>query len=174
MLQVSIVVGNPNPNSRTRMIAERVIEKLFMGHRIEVAVVELAHHESALFSWPSPKMAVLTERVAKSDLIVFASPTYKASYTGLLKAFLDRYSSQSLAGVPAISIMTGGSMDHSMAPVVNLSPLLHELGANPLRILYFTTEDMAKLDTVTSDFAESIRNALSKYALLAAATSENA
>lgn len=33
----------------------------------------------------------LNARVAESDLAVFASPTYNATFTGLLKAFLDRY-----------------------------------------------------------------------------------
>jgi FMN reductase len=41
------------------------------------------------------------EEIAASDIAIFASPTYKASDTGMLKAFLDRYGSNGLAGVVA-------------------------------------------------------------------------
>ncbi|MEV8610856.1 NAD(P)H-dependent oxidoreductase [Amycolatopsis sp. NPDC051373] len=66
-------------------------------------------HSAEIFAWPSEVMSALTERVAGSDLVVIASPTYKATYTGLVKAFLDRYAAGALAGVTAIPVMTGGS-----------------------------------------------------------------
>ena len=36
-------------------------------------------------------MADLVARVGEADLVVVASPTYKGTYTGLLKLFLDRF-----------------------------------------------------------------------------------
>ena len=42
-------------------------------------------------------------------MIVAASPTYKATYTGMLKAFFDRYGSNGLAGLVAVPLMTGGA-----------------------------------------------------------------
>lgn len=66
-----------------------------------------------------------------------ASPTYKASYTGLLKLFLDRFSVGSLAGVTAIPLMLGGDWRHSLAPELFLKPVLAELGASsPTRGLF--------------------------------------
>ena len=59
--------------------------------------VDLADHASELFDVDSPTIEVLLESVAKSDVVVVASPTYKATYTGLLKAFLDRYPNDALA-----------------------------------------------------------------------------
>lgn len=47
-----------------------------------------------------------------SDVVV-AAPTYRAAYTGLLKAFLDRYPSNGLS-VTAFAVMTGASATHSM------------------------------------------------------------
>ena len=69
-------------------------------------------------------MAALNASVAESDLVVFASPTYKATYTGLLKAFLDRYPANGLAGVTAIPVHTGADYSHAMGPTYNLAPLL--------------------------------------------------
>ena len=44
-----------------------------------------------LFDWRLRDVADLVEEVAGSLVVVVASPTYKATYTGLLKAFLDRF-----------------------------------------------------------------------------------
>ena len=61
-----------------------------------------------LFDWADPALTRLTAPVAAADIAIFASPTYKAAYTGLLKAFLDRYGSNGLAGVTAVPVMTCG------------------------------------------------------------------
>ena len=59
------------------------------------------------------ELSRLTAEVAAADIAVFASPTYKAAYTGLLKAFLDRYGSNGLAGTIAVPVMTGGWAGHA-------------------------------------------------------------
>lgn len=128
-LKVSVVVGNPKPESRTRMAAELLVKKLLDPGSYSINVVDLADHASEVFAWPSEVMQKLNASVAESDLAIFASPTYKATYTGLLKAFLDRYQANALAGVTAIAVHTGGDLSHSMSPTFTLSPLLAELGA---------------------------------------------
>ena len=46
--------------------------------------------------------------------MIVASPTYKATYTGLLKLFLDRIAGGALAGVTAVPVMLGGHWRHSL------------------------------------------------------------
>jgi FMN reductase len=154
-MKISIVVGNPKPASRTRTVAESLVDHMFRsGHDIQV--MDLAHYVDRIFAWPSDEMACLSARVAESDVAVFATPTYKASYTGLLKAFLDRYPASGLAGVTAIPVFTGADLTHSMGPDVNLAPLLVELGAIvPGRGLYFVASHMDRLDELVSEAAAS-------------------
>ena len=86
---------------------------------------------------------------------MFASPTYKAAYTGLLKAFLDRYPSEGLAGVTAVPVMTGGSPEHAMAVDSTLRPVLVELGASlPTPGLFFVMTQMPQLEAVVDQWAE--------------------
>lgn len=145
-LKISIVVGNPKPQSRTLKVATTLAAHLF-GDEHEFRVVDLADYAADMFAWPSERMAALNKDVAESDVAIFASPTYKATYTGLLKAFLDRYPANGLAGVTAIALHTGADQTHAMGPTVFLSPLLSELGALvPGRGLYFPTGQMAQLD----------------------------
>ena len=60
-----------------------------------------------LFAFPSEAADAAVELAKSSDLLVVASPTYKAAYTGLLKAYFDRFGSGALAGVVAIPLMLG-------------------------------------------------------------------
>lgn len=154
-LKVSIIVGNPKPQSRTLKVAQTLVEKLFATDSYAIEVIDLAEHADEIFAWPSERMAALNASVAASDVAVFASPTYKATYTGLLKAFLDRYPASGLSGVTAIPLMTGADLTHSMGPTVNLAPLLVELGATvPGRGTYFITGQMDHLDEIVQTAAD--------------------
>jgi FMN reductase len=156
MLQLAVVVGNPKPKSRTFVIAEAVAERIAAATGATVThTVDLCDHAQDIFTWPHEGLASLTERVAASHLIVVASPTYKAAYTGLLKAFLDRYPNNALAGVTAVPVMTGGSAHHTMAIDSALRPVLVELGASvPTRGLYFVMSQMEALDAVVDAWAD--------------------
>jgi FMN reductase len=101
-----------------------------------------------------PELSRLTAEVAGAGLAVFASPTYKASYTGMLKAFLDRYGSNGLAGTVAVPVMTGGWAGHLLAVEVHLRPVLVELGAVvPARGLYITEPEFAGLGAAVDRWA---------------------
>jgi FMN reductase len=165
---VSVVVGNPKPQSRTLRIATALAERIVPG--TAPTVIDLADHERDIFSWPSDEMAALNARVAESDLVVFASPTYKATYTGLLKAFLDRYPANGLAGVVAIPVLTIADLTHSMAPTHTFAPLLAELGAIvPGRGFSFVSSQMDRLDEIVESAASEYRANLGRLAGLAVA-----
>jgi FMN reductase len=170
MLKVSIVVGNPKPQSRTLRVAEAVVSALLGGAEHDLTVIDLAEHSAQIFAWPSEQMAALNQTVADSDLVVVASPTYKATYTGLLKGFLDRYSAQGLRGVVAVPVMTGADATHSMGPDVNLRPLLVELGASvPTRSLYFITSQMDQMEQLVAEWAADAATVLAAQQSLLAA-----
>ena len=167
-ITVTIVVGNPKPRSRTRIVAETLVQKLLEPGSYDLEVIDLADHTAEIFAWPSDELAALNARVAASDLAVFASPTYKATYTGLLKAFLDRYPANGLAGVTAIPVHTGGDLTHAMGPTVTLAPLLAELGAIvPGRGFYFVAGQMDRLDELVEAAAAEYAANLARLATVA-------
>jgi FMN reductase len=83
-----------------------------------------------LFDWSSPAVAQTVEELATADLAVIASPTYKATYTGLLKLFLDRVGAGQLEAVTVVPLMLAADSRHALAGEVHLKPLLNELGAS--------------------------------------------
>ncbi|MGO4836673.1 NADPH-dependent FMN reductase, partial [Rhizobiaceae sp. 2RAB30] len=82
------------------------------------------------------------EQVASSDNVIFACPTFKATYTGLLKVFLDQFAHGSLDKIHAFPMMLGAAPHHALAPELLLKPVLVELGAIcPVRGLYLLDSD---------------------------------
>jgi FMN reductase len=154
-MRLSIVVGNPKKGSRTLQVAECLAERVVAATgATSLPPIDLIDYGSVLFDWPNDELAHLNQSVRGSDLLIVASPTYKASYTGLLKAFLDRYPSNGLAGVTAIPVMTASSLDHSLAVEFTLRPLLVELGASvPTRGLSFYMPEMGRIDDVLDKWA---------------------
>ena len=130
-----MVVGNPKPGSRTLASAVRVAREV--AGREPDLVVDLAELGARLLDWSDEEVGRLVADVGDADLVVVASPTYKATYTGLLKLFLDRFAAGTgLTGV-AVPLMLGAAPAHALAPEVTLRPLLTELGAVvPVRALY--------------------------------------
>src|ERR1700712_5715754 len=123
-----VVVGNPKPNSRTRAGAELVAEKL-TGTDPE-HVIDVVDLGAGLLGWGDPKVAEAKEIVKSAKSLVVASPTYKATYTGLLKLFLDQFGAGSLGGAIAIPLMLGAGPAHALAPELSLKPVLVEIGAS--------------------------------------------
>jgi FMN reductase len=154
-MKLTVLVGIHNPKSRTLQTASAVadvITELVPGTR---QVIDLADHAGRLFTWPDPEVDALTAAVAESDVLVVASPTYKAAYTGMLKAFLDRYQTNGLAGVVAVPVMTGAAPHHALAVETHLRPLLVELGAAvPTRGIYHLTSQMESLPTIAGDWGK--------------------
>ena len=127
-MNVVAVVGNPKPGSRTRGAAELVAERL--AGAPPATVIELAPLGPALLAWGDPAVAEAKQEVLGADLVVFASPTYKATYTGLLKLFLDQFAAGELHGTTAIALMLGASPHHALAGELTLKPVLSEIGCS--------------------------------------------
>lgn len=126
MAGVAVVVGNPKPASRTLSAATYVATEL-TGEPDRV--VDLATLGADLLDWQSENVAALVEEVGGADLVVVASPTYKGTYTGLLKLFLDRFPGGTGFNGLAVPLMLGGGPAHALAPELVLRPVLTELGA---------------------------------------------
>jgi FMN reductase len=153
---VGIVVGNPKPASRTLTAARAVATGAATAAGLDptdVTEVDLAALAPHLFDWAAPDVREAVDRLAGTTLLVVASPTFKATYTGLLKAFLDWYGTDGLSGVTAVPVMVGAGAAHALAVEVHLRPVLVEIGATvPTRGLYVTEDRLADLSTLVDQW----------------------
>src|SRR5690242_2896310 len=105
-MRVAVVAGNPKPASRTLDAATRVAEAL-TGQQPDL-VLDVITLGAALLGWGDAGVGAAVKAVQGVDLAVVASPTFKASYTGVLKLFLDQFATaEGLAGVVAVPLMLG-------------------------------------------------------------------
>jgi len=159
------VVGNPRPGSRTLQAAVAATAAIAarIGHPVPDGrdpgdVVDLSGLAPHLFApEPAPQLEAAVKLVTGASVLVVASPTYKGTYTGLLKAFLDRLPPDALAGTVALPLLVMGHARHSLAVEVHLRPLLVELGATvPTPGLALLEADLPELDGVLAGWADRV------------------
>jgi FMN reductase len=131
-MSIVTVVGNPRAGSRTLDAAVAATDAVAarLGHSGTREVVDLSALAPVLLH-PGAHAALelAFEQLAAARVVVLASPTYKATYTGLLKAFLDRLPPGALSATAALPILVMGDARHALAVEVHFRPLLVELGA---------------------------------------------
>ncbi len=163
-----VLVGNPKPQSRTLQIARLAAAAVsraagLPGGQEVIDLSGLARR--LLLDEPSPAVEDALDQVSHADLLLVASPTYKATYTGLLKVFLDRLGYQALSAVTALPLLVMRVPDHALAVEVHLRPLLLELGASvPGPGLAFLEPDLDQPDRVLDPWAARVAGTLGRAA----------
>jgi FMN reductase len=149
MSGIVVVSGNPRAGSRTWLLASAVGEALGGA----ATVVEVGALGAGLLTPGDAATAAAVTAIREADVLVVATPTYKGSYTGVLKVLLDQLPANALAGKRAVPVVTAGVAQQAAAAASLLSQLLGELGA----------EVAAPLPVVEADLPESAAIA-EKYA----------
>jgi len=142
-MNMAVVVGNPKPKSRTLEAGVLAARGLTGGE--PDLILDLANLGIGLLEWGNEDVEQAVTAVSGADAVVFASPTYKATYTGLLKLFLDQIPYDGLQGVIGLPLMLGAAANHALAPELTLKPVLVELGATcPAPALYLLDSNYAE------------------------------
>ncbi|MEU7896199.1 NAD(P)H-dependent oxidoreductase [Nonomuraea sp. NPDC049152] len=131
-MSIVTVVGNPRAGSRTHGAAVAATDAIAarLGHEGGRDVVDLSALAPLLLDpGAHAGLEVALDLVRSASVVVLVSPTYKATYTGLLKAFLDRLPPRALAGKTALPVLVMGDPRHALAVEAHFRPLLVELGA---------------------------------------------
>ena len=162
-MKVTVVAGNPKAGSRTLQAGIQLAEALAAraGSDEEVRLIDVIELGPGLLGWGDRAVQDAVATASGSDLLVVASPTFKASYTGVLKLFLDQFDTGTgLAGVTAVPLMLGAGPAHALAPELLLKPVLVELGAvTPAQGLYLgekTFADEGALEPWLARWAEAV------------------
>jgi len=129
---LTTVVGNPKRLSRTLTTAEAlasVIGSAF-GAEPPSASIDLAELYLDGIEPPHDGFEHAAARIHSSRVLIVGTPVYKASYTGLLKLFLDQLPPHALEGTLAVPVTIAASAEHRLLADLQLRPVLAELGAS--------------------------------------------
>ena len=160
-LPIVTVVGNPKPGSRTLTAATALATAL--AERLPLAGAEpklvepidlAALADGLLAPWRlSPAAADASAAARAAGILVLATPTYKASFSGLPKLFLDTLPAGSLAGTVVVPLTVAGGPAHRNLADLQLRPVLGELGATlPAPSLLLEETDLVGLADIIDDY----------------------
>lgn len=131
MTRVLAIAGSPTHPSRTYGLLSLAVQRLQQqGITVEIISVRDLPAEDLVFGrYDSPALEPIKASLASADGIILATPIYKASYTGLLKVFLDLLPQKALVNKSVLTLATAGTIAHLLAIEYSLKPVLSELGA---------------------------------------------
>jgi FMN reductase len=142
MAHVLAVSGSPSPTSRTAAVIERVGHRVREdGHTIDILHLRTLPAAPLLAADPSDPFVVdAAERLGRADAVVVGTPVYKASFSGLLKVWLDSVSQLAFTGKTVLPLATGGSLANMLALDYALRPVLAAMGATHVVQGYFVLD----------------------------------
>ncbi len=130
MAKVVIINGTNSETSRVTAIQQ------FIQKRVEDAAVievyKLPAEALITADYTNATIQAANEKVAKADVVIILTPVYKASYTGVLKTYLDLLPQKGLENKTIIPVAVGGSVHHLLAIEYALKPVLSVLGATTI------------------------------------------
>ncbi|WP_449555775.1 CE1759 family FMN reductase [Kocuria kalidii] len=151
-LTVAVVSAGMSDASSTRLLADRLAEATRDGldgvpvriERVDLRPLAHAVTDHLLTGFPAPGLRAALETVTGADALIAATPTFKASYSGLFKSFFDLVEDGALADLPVLVAATGGTARHSLMLDTAMRPLFTHLKALVLPLgVYAATEDWA-------------------------------
>lgn len=142
MAHVLAVSGSPSPTSRTAVLIDEVGRRVREdGHTIDVLHLRNLPAVPLLAADPSdPLVRDAAERLGRADAVVLGTPVYKASYSGLLKVWLDSLAQFAFTGKTVLPLATGGSLANVLALDYALRPVLAAMGAMHVVPGYFVLD----------------------------------
>jgi FMN reductase len=147
MSTVVALSGSLTQPSRTRHLVSLIGQELASRSGSTLALIDIAELAPVLAgvvsfnNLPAPIQQAF-ELLKAADAVVIGSPVYKASYSGLLKHFLDLADPALLRGKVAILAATGGSDRHALVIDHQLRPLasFFEMNTAPAGVYARDTE----------------------------------
>jgi FMN reductase len=134
MSQVLLISGSPATHSKSGALLRYAEEKLRQSGltSTSLSVRDFPAEDLIQARYESPAFESLRAQVAKASGLILATPIYKASYTGSLKALLDILPQNALRGKKVLPLATGGTLAHLLAVDYALRPVLAVLGASDI------------------------------------------
>lgn len=131
-MTVIALSGSPSPNSRTQRLLSYLLAHLeqdgFDTNLLPLAT--LTGDALIRADVTAPDIASALADIDKARVVIVGTPIYKASYSGLLKVFLDLLPQRGLDGKIVLPIATGGSQSCLLALDYALRPVVQSLGAD--------------------------------------------
>ena len=146
-MSVLLIAGSPSERSRSAALLDRVGQQLArLGLDIDrLQIRSLSPQALLLADFGHASVVSAIQQVANAQVIVVATPVYKAAYSGVLKVLLDLLPQTAFKGKTILPLATGGSPNHMLALDYALRPVLQSLGARHILPGVYATDAQVAL-----------------------------
>ncbi len=140
-LRAVAVSGSPRAPSKSKLLAELMLAALARGG-CETRMIDVAElpADALVARASAPEMDAALAAVGEAQIVVAASPTYRALYTGVMKSFFDLMPHGLLANKICVPIHTAGSPQHFLTIEYGMRPLFASLDGVPIAGVYATDD----------------------------------
>jgi FMN reductase len=159
--------GSPSVGSKTHVVAARAVELAGGGKVVDLAELDA---EGLLGRRPTPDVAAVIEEIRTTQVLLVATPIYRATFSGLLKVLFDQLGQAALHGTVCILAATGGSDHHYLSIDTGLRPLVASLnGTSVPTALYYTGQHFNEDGSLGEAGEDLLQTALGEAIALASA-----
>jgi len=162
------VTGSLRAPSKTITLAEEIVAQLARHLPAEVEFIrvnELGPSFAGALSRAevAPEVEAALLSIETADVLVVASPVYRASFTGLFKHLFDFVDQYSLVDTPVLLAATGGSERHALILEHQFRPLFSFFQALTLPVgVYAHDSDFTDYQISSARLLERIAQAVTK------------
>jgi FMN reductase len=154
-MSLVVVHAGESASSRTRALAVAALEVGGGGRLVELSQLGA---DGLLGRVDDPEVADAVAAAAGASVLVLASPVYRATVSGAMKAFLDRFPTGALAGTAVVLAATAAVAEHYLALDTSGRALVASLdGWSVPTVVYATSADI-----VDGELSAPLRERLAK------------
>ncbi|WP_035424650.1 NADPH-dependent FMN reductase [Bacillus sp. UNC438CL73TsuS30] len=131
MSNITIISGSPSEKTRLNGVFQEVLTYFqASGYTPEIINVRELPPEALIHAkFNGEEILDANKKVEDSNIIVILTPVYKASFSGVLKTYMDLLPQNSLEDKTILPIAVGGTFGHLLMIDYALKPVLTTLGA---------------------------------------------
>lgn len=163
MSAVTIISGSPTEHTRLNGVLQEVLNYFHQsGYTPELINVRNLPPEDLIYAnFNSEEINRANKKVEESNIVVILTPIYKASFSGVLKTYLDLLPQNGLEGKTVLPITVGGTFGHLLAIDYSLKPVLSALGVNHfLKGVFIQDSQIKKLENNQYELDEQAKHRL--------------
>jgi FMN reductase len=164
---VAVSAGD-TPSSKTRALVSAIVEERG-GELIDLSQLSA---DGLLGRREDEEVARAVEMATNAQVLVVASPVYRATYAGALKAFFDRFQPRALVRTAVVVVATAAIPEHFLALDTSARALIASVeGWTVPSVVYATHEDFTD-GAPSEQILDSLRTAVDQAEAVAGAISD--
>ena len=164
-MSLVVVHAGESASSRTRAVALAALDAGGGGTLVELSELSA---DGLLGRAADPEVEAAVAAASAASILVLASPVYRATVAGALKAFLDRFPTGGLAGVAVVLVATAAVPEHYLSLDTSGRALVASLEGWTVPTVVYATSGEIVDGKVSDAVSERLVKALDEAALVAA------